>query len=101
MRARLIGHRVLVRVWQAAAETEPETWHLDRTVTTDTIAAGRAGTAISSLTGNTNINPTINVDDFQVVTPQRLTVQRSINTVVKAHAVATPVSLAVPMPLAL
>ncbi|HEY9413849.1 MAG TPA: hypothetical protein VIQ30_03750, partial [Pseudonocardia sp.] len=101
VRVRLIGHRVLLRVWPVSAETEPAKWHIDRTIDTDTIAAGRVGTAASSLTGNTNVNPTIGVDDFEVITPQRLIVQRTINKVVKAHAVATPLSLATPMPLAL
>jgi hypothetical protein len=40
-------------------------------------------------------------DQFEVVTPQLMTVTRSVNGIVKAHAAGTPLSLSTPMRLAL
>lgn len=100
IRARLIGHRILARVWRTGA-VEPQRWHCDETVTASTIDTGQIGTTASAFSGNTNVSPTCRFDAFEVITPQRATVTRSINTIEKAHAAGTPVSLAQPAPVPL
>lgn len=100
MRVRLIGHRILMRVWPVG-KSEPEKWHHEATVTTNPIGAGRVGTTVSGFAGNTNVAPVASCDNFEVITPQRVTATRSINTVVKAQAAGTAVSLAQPAPVAL
>jgi hypothetical protein len=100
LRARLIGHRVLVRAWPTSA-LEPVRWHNDQTITTDPIATGAVGVTGSAFSGNTNVNPQISYDAWHIRTPQRITATRSVNTVAKAHPAGTPVSLAQPARLAL
>jgi hypothetical protein len=100
LRVRLIGHRVLMKVWRVG-QWEPERWHYEATVTANTIAAGQVGTTASTFSGNTNVSPICQYDQFEVITPQRVTVQRAINTVVKAHAAGAAVSLLQPAPIPL
>ena len=50
---------------------------------------------------NTNANLLANYDDFELLNPQRFTIARSVNGVVKAHAAGTDVRLARPVYLAL
>ncbi|MDX2946821.1 alkaline phosphatase D family protein [Streptomyces caniscabiei] len=100
IRARLIGHRILARVWRTGT-IEPPAWHCDQTVTSSPIATGQIGCTASAFSGNTNVSPVCRFDQFEVITPQRATVTRSINTIEKAHAADTPVSLARPAPVAL
>ncbi|MDQ0992158.1 hypothetical protein [Streptomyces sp. V3I7] len=100
LRARLTGHRVQVRAWPDG-QAEPGTWHSDQTITTAPIATGQIGLAGSSLTGNTNTNPQLRYDDYTIVTPQLMTVQRSRNGIVKGHDVGTEVRLARPAIVAL
>jgi hypothetical protein len=92
---------MLVRVWPTAALREPVRWHYDATVTSGTIASGQVGASASGFAGNTNVSPVLRFDEFEVITPQRVTVARSVNGVEKAHEAGTAVSLAVPAPLAL
>jgi hypothetical protein len=99
MRARLTGHRVQLRVWPDG-QREPAAWHKDETVT-NPIASGQVGVTASAFAGLTNVNPQLRFDDFQVVTPQLMTVQRSLNGVTKAHDVGTEVRLAQPAVVAL
>lgn len=100
IRARLIGHRILARVWRTGT-AEPPAWHCDQTVTTSPIATGQIGCTASAFSGNTNVSPVCRFDRFEVITPQRATVTRSLNTIEKGHAANTPVSLAQPAPVAL
>lgn len=95
LRVRLVGHRVLMRVWRVG-QAEPHIWHFDVEVTANTIAAGQVGTTASAFAGSTNVSPNIRFDRFEVISPQRFTVARSINTVIKAQAAGTPISLAQP-----
>ncbi|MFE2323579.1 hypothetical protein ACFXD5_06595 [Streptomyces sp. NPDC059385] len=99
-RVRLIGHRVLARVWASTA-AEPILWHIDRTITTSTIVSGQVGIAAGAVGGNTNVSPEIRTDDFVVVGPQRMTVTRSVNGIVKAQAAGEDVRLAQPAVAAL
>ncbi|MFB6787699.1 hypothetical protein ACFCWT_13585 [Streptomyces olivaceus] len=100
VRARVTGQLVQMRVWPEA-QREPTVWHKEATITTSPIAVGQVGVTASSFAGNTNTNPALRFDDFQVVTPQLLTVDRSLNGIVKAHAAGTALSLATPAYVAL
>lgn len=100
IRARLIGHRILARVWRTGTG-EPQAWHCDQTVTSSPIASGQIGCTASAFSGNTNVSPVCRFDRYEVITPQRATVTRSLNTIEKGHAANTPVSLAQPAPVAL
>lgn len=100
VRARITGQRVQLRVWPDG-QLEPAVWHKDETIASDTIASGQVGVTASAFDTNTNVNPQLRFDDFTVVTPQLMTVQRSLNGVVKAHAVGAEVRLAQPAVVAL
>jgi hypothetical protein len=102
VRARLIGHRVLVRVWPVDRLEPVTVWHNDQTVTTEgTIDSGAIGVAGSSFGGNTNVNPELHYADYELVTPQEMTVERGINHVQIDHAAGTDVRLAQPPTAAL
>ncbi|MDX3555276.1 alkaline phosphatase D family protein [Streptomyces europaeiscabiei] len=100
IRVRLVGHRILARVWRTGTG-EPQQWHCDQTVTSSPIAAGLVGCSASAFSGNTNVSPVCRFDRFEVITPQRATVTRGINTIEKSHAADSPVSLAQPAPVPL
>lgn len=100
IRVRLIGHQVLARVWANTA-VEPVAWQIDRTVTSSTIASGQIGLAAGAVSGNTNVSPEVRFDDLTVLSPQRMTVTRSVNDVVKAQAAGEDIRLATPPILAL
>lgn len=95
VRMRIVGDRILGRVW-ATGTTEPLTWHIDETITSSPIASGQVGLAGSALTGNSNVNPEVRFHDWAIETPQKVTVTRSVNGVVKAQAASTSISLAHP-----
>ncbi|MFJ9037483.1 hypothetical protein ACIRF8_12950 [Streptomyces sp. NPDC102406] len=100
MRARVDGNRVRARVWPTAS-TEPTVWHIDQTVTTSPVASGAVGVVASGFSGNTNTNPILTFDNFEIVTPQLFTVTRSVNGVVKAQNAGADVRLATPAIVAL
>lgn len=100
LRARVVGHSVYGRVWKFGT-VEPGRWQVVRTVTSNTVAAGDVGVTCAAVSGNTNVSPLVQFDGFQIVTPQRATVTRSLNSVTKAHDAGTAVSLARPATLAL
>lgn len=94
-RMRVIGDRVLGRVW-ATGTAEPDTWQIDETIVTTPIPNGAVGLAGSALTGNSNLAPEIRFHDWAVETPQRITVTRSTNGIIKAHASGADIRLATP-----
>ncbi|WP_073754227.1 hypothetical protein [Streptomyces sp. CB03234] len=100
LRAKVIGDRVLGRVWKDGTP-EPHDWGIDRTITTSPIASGGVGVSGSALGGLTNVNPVTRYDNFEVITPQRFTVARSVNGVSKSHGAGTALSLHDPIRLAL
>jgi hypothetical protein len=100
MRVRVDGHRIRMRVWPTAA-VEPAVWAFEQTVSSGTIAAGAVGVTASGFVGNTNVNPQLLFDNFEIVTPQTCTVTRSVNGVVKAQAAGADVRLATPAIVAL
>ncbi len=89
------GSQFQAKMWLASA-AEPARWHITGTDTAIT-AANQIGTRSIRSTGNTNAaSVEIRYDNFDVVNPQRLTVMRSQNGVVKSHAAGAGISLAQP-----
>lgn len=88
-----LGTELRAKVWPLAAP-EPRTWQVVATDSDHT--AGQVGTRSIVTGSNTNSNPTLTYDDFQVANPQTLTVTRAVNGVSKAHAAGTVVELANP-----
>lgn len=100
VRVRIVGQRVLMRVWHDG-DAEPGVWYNDQTVTNSPIPTGAVGVTCSTFGGNTNVNPSITYDNFQVVTPQKFTVQRGVNDVQLDQPQGTDVRLAQPAIVAL
>ncbi|MER8219687.1 hypothetical protein ABTZ58_03635 [Streptomyces sp. NPDC094143] len=99
VRMQLSGSALKAKLWPVTAD-EPGNWHLQVTDTSLT-AANQIGIRGFSNTGNTNVSPQLRFDNFHLRTPQKWTVQRSINQIVKAHSAGTLVSLAKPAVVAL
>lgn len=98
-RLQVYGSLLRTKVW-AASSTEPVDWQVEVRDTSHTTSNYVGGRSIAA-SANTNVNPEIRYDDMAVINPQNLTVTRSVNGVVKAHAAGAAVSLAYPTPLAL
>lgn len=99
IRLQVEGTAVRAKTWLAGG-VEPVNWQVAATDTSLT-AAGAVGLRTLVPTANTNALPvTLSFDDLEVL-PQLMTVQRSINTVVKAQPAGTPLSLARPAVVAL
>ncbi|WP_086765327.1 hypothetical protein [Streptomyces bobili] len=98
-RLQVIGSVVRAKVWPAGS-VEPIDWQVDLVDTSITTSVFVGARSISAA-GNTNVNPVIRYDDFEVLNPQLMTVVRSVNGVVKPHAADTAVGLAQPAHLAL
>ncbi len=102
LRARIDGQRIRGRVWaDGSPEPDPNLWHIDRIIPSNTVASGSVGLAISGFTGITNVSPTCLFGDFTVVDPQTLTVTRAVNGVTKPHTAGADVRLANPQTAAL
>lgn len=95
LRGKLVGDRVLGRVWPEG-HPEPDTWHLDRELNVGSIPSGVIGLTASALAGNTNVNPVISFDQFELLDPQQFVVTREHNGVAKAQTAGTDVRLAQP-----
>lgn len=100
LRFQLQGTALRAKAWRRGLD-EPERWHVTATDTAFT-AAGSIGVRSILDNANTNVLPvTVSVDNFEVTTPQRMTVTRAVNTVDIPHPAGAAVSLAQPAPLAL
>jgi hypothetical protein len=98
VRLQIEGTTVRAKAWPLGG-VEPEDWEVSATDTSLTSGAVGCGSFIP--TTNTNTLPVVfSFDDVEVF-PQVMTVQRSINTVVKSHDAGAPISLARPAPAAL
>ncbi|MFD9569997.1 hypothetical protein ACFWBI_09145 [Streptomyces sp. NPDC059982] len=95
VRVRLVGDRILMRIWPTGG-IEPGAWQLDRTATTGLLASGQVGIGGGAFSGNTNASIDYRFDNWVVESPQRMTVTRSTNAVVKAQTAGTDVRLAQP-----
>ncbi|MFE9886285.1 poly-gamma-glutamate hydrolase family protein [Streptomyces scopuliridis] len=95
VRLQITGSTLRAKAWPASLK-EPADWTVETTDTSLT-AAGQIGMRSILSSANTNTLPVIaSWSDFLVQGPQRFTVTRSINGIVKPHAVTTGVRLAVP-----
>ncbi len=65
LRARIDGSTLRARAW-LAANTEPTTWDVEATDTDITAAAG-VGLRAVALTGNTNVSPNIQFDNYDTL----------------------------------
>lgn len=114
VRTRIIGHRVLARAWTVTYPTgesvgpeldtryqEPAIWHIDREVTDNLIDDGAVGFSASTFSGYSGSNPSMRFQLLEIVTPQRMTVERSINGVVKSHSATTRIGLETPATIGL
>jgi hypothetical protein len=88
------GTALKAKVWEAS-ELEPGPWQAE---VTDSSLTGAASLGCWSLAdaANTNTNPVVSFDNFDLATPQTYTVTRSQNGVVKTHSADTDVVLAYP-----
>ncbi|MFF3346073.1 hypothetical protein [Streptomyces sp. NPDC002779] len=87
------------KVWPATA-AEPRQWQIEVTDPSLT-AAANIGTRSFANTGSTAVAPSMRFDNIHLVTPQRMTVMRSINGIVKPHAVGAEVRVHRPAVVAL
>ncbi|MGW2511265.1 poly-gamma-glutamate hydrolase family protein [Streptomyces scopuliridis] len=95
IRFQITGSTLRTKAWPAI-QVEPVAWNVE-TADTSLTAAGQIGMRSLLSTANTNALPVIAAwDDVLVAGPQRFTVTRSVNGIVKPHAVTTGVRLAVP-----
>ncbi|MEW2635269.1 hypothetical protein AB0903_27395 [Streptomyces sp. NPDC048389] len=95
LRVRIDGQRVRGRVWPDGG-SEPGAWLIDETVETDPIDSGAVGLTGSAFATNSNTNPAFAYDDFEVITPQRWTVTRSVNGIEKSQSAGADIRLAQP-----
>jgi hypothetical protein len=65
VRAQCIGHVVRGKVWQDGTP-EPASWMIEEEITSDTITHGYTGLSASAFSGNTNTNPQLRYDIFQL-----------------------------------
>ncbi|MCP3758221.1 poly-gamma-glutamate hydrolase family protein [Streptomyces sp. TBY4] len=94
-RFEVAGTTLRARVWPDGDE-EPYAWHLTAT-DTDLTADGQIGTrSILSITNTNTLPVAVAWGDFQVPSPQRMTVTRSTNGIVKAHSAGAKLRLAQP-----
>lgn len=95
VRFQAFGQALKVKVWPAASP-EPNPWTLQ---VTDTLAPAAGGVGVSGYrsSGNTNVNPITSFDDIAVINPQKWTVTRSVNGVVKTHAAGAQIRLNKPV----
>ncbi|MGQ4358859.1 hypothetical protein [Streptomyces sp. SAS_272] len=101
VRARLqvCGSTLRAKVWALTA-VEPD-WQITTTDSSVTTAAFVGARSISAA-GNTNVNPQVRYDSFEVLTPQTFSsVVRAVNGIVKAQSAGAAVALADPAHIAL
>jgi len=95
VRFQVQGATLRARAWLATVTEPAGSWQVTATDSSLSTAAFLGTRSISAST-NTNVNPVVSYDNLRVINPQTLTVTRSVNGVVKAHAAGAPISLATP-----
>lgn len=113
-RVRIIGHQVMARAWRPKRDMdgidgsgldisyqEPHTWHISRTVEDDPIEEGGVGFSASTFGSYTGVEPELRFQLLELMTPQLMSVERSVNGVVKEHPAGTSVRLARPATIGL
>ncbi|MFI7014157.1 poly-gamma-glutamate hydrolase family protein [Streptomyces sp. NPDC050164] len=101
IRLQVTGSTLRAKAWQHGTP-EPIAWQLT-TTDTDLTQAGSVGTRSLLSSANTNTLPVVaSWDDFAETSgPQRMSVTRSVNGVVKTHATGADLRLAQPSIIAL
>ncbi|MFI2426500.1 hypothetical protein ACH5A7_20790 [Streptomyces sp. NPDC018955] len=94
IRFQVSGSTLRAKVWPTTS-LEPGIWHLETTDTSITTSVS-VGLRSISASANTNVNPEIRYQRFDVVNPQTLTIARSVNGVSKTHSAGASLSLAHP-----
>jgi hypothetical protein len=92
-RLQVRGSTLRAKVW-ALTSVEPD-WQVtvtDTSLTTSNYVGARSITAA----GNTNVNPAVRYDNYEVINPQTFTITRSVNGVTKAQSAGASVALAEP-----
>lgn len=93
-RFEVIGPQLRLRAW-ANGQREPDVWH--RVATDTALTSGRVGLRVAISSGATNTLPVeFRIHHFEVQNPQRMTVIRSQNGIVKSHTAGTAVALSTP-----
>jgi hypothetical protein len=95
IRFQAMGARLRAKAWPIADVVETPEWQVTVADGTHSSATSVGVRSILEV-GNTNVSPVVSYDDLAVVNPQRFTVTRSINGVVKAHSAGSNVRLANP-----
>ena len=93
------GSELRASAWVASA-SEPSYWML-RVTNTSVTTSVSTGLRSAASTGNTSVAPEVRYDNYSLYNPQRFTVVRSVNAVVKSQTAGTPISLTYPMRAAL
>jgi hypothetical protein len=99
IRFQVIGSALKAKAWPVDS-LEPGSWQIEVTDTSLTTSDFIGLRSISAST-NTNVNPEIRYDTFEVTNPQKFTVTRSVNGVTKTQAAGADVRLAYPAVTAL
>lgn len=99
MRFQVIDSTLRAKAW-LVGNPEPGSWQIETTDTSLATSSFIGARSISS-SSNTNVNPEIRYDNFEVVSPQTMTVTRSVNGVTKSHSAGADVRLAYPAVTAL
>lgn len=99
VRFEVSGTTLRAKAW-VVGTYEPGGWMIE---VTDSSLSGSsfAGVRSISSSANTNVNPQIRYDNYSLYNPQRFTVTRSANGIVKTHAAGASLSLARPARIAL
>ncbi|MGW2209904.1 hypothetical protein [Streptomyces sp. NPDC001781] len=101
VRFQVQGSTLRARAWRASDPEPASTWHVVATDTSLT-AAGSIGVRSILDSANTNTLPvTASYDDFALLNPQRFTVARSVNGIVKPQNAGADLRLAYPARVAL
>ena len=94
VRFQVSGSTLRAKAWLVGA-LEPGPWQVEVTDTSLTTSASIGTRSIAS-SANTNVNPEVRYDDYEVVNPQTFTVTRSVNGVTKSQSAGADVRLAYP-----
>lgn len=89
-RLQVVGNRMRARLWMASG-TEPTGWDINVTDPSPMTTAGQIGCRSSLQSTNTNVNPQVEYDNFELISPQRFDVTRL--TADKAHPAGTPINV--------
>lgn len=102
---KISGNTLKAAVWDATTANQ-NMWHVtatDSSAVFPFLSGDPQSVGVRALTGtgNTNVNPQIQFDNFKLVDTQTFTVTRSINSITKAQTANTDVRLAYPMIISL